>query len=86
MYWVTVLCYAKSLSRVRLSATPWTVVRQAPLSMQILQARILECVAIPYSQRSSQLRDRTQAPHFAGGFFTVWATREALNDYCELIT
>ena len=86
MYWVTVLCYAKSLSRVRLSATPWTVARQAPLSVRIFQARILECIAIPSSQRSSQPRDRTQVPHFAGGFFTVWATREALNDYCELIT
>ena len=28
----------KSLSRVRLFATPWTVARQAPLSMGILQA------------------------------------------------
>ena len=26
----------------------------------ILQARILECVAIPFSRRSSQSRDRTQ--------------------------
>ena len=27
------LCCAQSLSRVRLSATPWTIARQAPLSM-----------------------------------------------------
>ena len=30
-------------------ATPWTVARQAPLSMRILQARILEGVAISFS-------------------------------------
>ena len=29
------------------SATPWTVARQTPLSMEILQARILEWFAIP---------------------------------------
>ena len=29
------------------SATPWTVAHQAPLSMGILQARILEWVACP---------------------------------------
>ena len=30
-------------------ATPWTVALQAPLSTGILQARILEWVAIPFS-------------------------------------
>ena len=34
------------LSRVWLFATPWTVVHQAPLSMGILQARILYCHAL----------------------------------------
>ena len=43
----------------------------------ILQARILEWVAFPFSRGSSQPRDRTQVSHFAGGFFTSWATREA---------
>ena len=32
-----------------LCATPWTVAHQAPLSMGIFQARILEWVAIPSS-------------------------------------
>ena len=50
---------AQSLSRVRLFVTPWTVACQAPLSMGILQARILEWVAISFSRRSSRLRDRT---------------------------
>ena len=43
----------------------------------ILQARILEWVAIPFSRVSSQPRDQTQVSHIAGGFFTSWATREA---------
>ena len=43
----------------------------------ILQQRILEWVAIPFSRGSSQPRDRTQVSHIAGSFFTIWATREA---------
>ena len=44
----------------------------------ILQARILEWVAIPFSRGSSQPRDRTQVSHTAGGFFTSWMTGESL--------
>ena len=36
----------------------------------ILQARILEWVAFPFSRASSQSRDQTQVSHIAGGFFT----------------
>ena len=36
----------------------------------ILQARILEWVAIPFSRGSSQSRDQTQVSQIAGGFFT----------------
>ena len=43
----------------------------------ILQARILEWVDIPFSRRSSWPRDWTQVSCIAGGFFTIWATREA---------
>ena len=50
---------------------------QAPLSMGILQAKILEWVAMPSCRGSSQPRDRTQASCIAGRFFTSWATREA---------
>ena len=45
----------------------------------ILQARILERVAMPSSKGSSQPRDRTQVSCIAGRFFTVWATREDLS-------
>ena len=50
---------------------------EIPLSVGILQARILEWVAIPSSRRPSQPRDQTQVPHTAGGFFTIWGTRKA---------
>ena len=43
----------------------------------ILQARILEWVAFPFSRRSSQPRDQTQVSRTIGRFFTSWATREA---------
>ena len=37
----------------------------------ILQARVLEWVAIPFSRGSSQPRDQTQVSRIAGGLFTV---------------
>ena len=43
----------------------------------IIQARILEWVAIPFSKGSSRPRDRIQVSCTADRFFTVWATREA---------
>ena len=45
----------------------------------ILQVRILEWVAVPFSRGSSEPRDWAQVSHIAGGFFTIWATREAPN-------
>ena len=39
----------KSLSRVRLLATPWTAAYQAPPSMGFFQARVLEWGAIAFS-------------------------------------
>ena len=47
----------------------------------ILQARILEWVAFPFSKRSSQLRDQSRVSRIAGGFFTSWATREVQGPY-----
>ena len=48
----------------QLFARPWTVACQAPLSIGILQARILKLAAMPSSRGSSQPRDRTQVSHF----------------------
>ena len=42
----------------------------------ILQARILEWVAIPFSRESSWCRDWTRVSSVVGIFFTVWATKD----------
>ena len=47
----------------------------------ILQAKITDWVAGPFSRRSSQPRDWTQVSRIAGRFFTNWATREAPFNY-----
>ena len=39
---------------------------------------ILEWVAFPFSRRSSEPRNRTGVSCIADGFFTSWATREAI--------
>ena len=40
----------------------------------ILQARILEWVAFPFSRGSAQPRDRTQVLHIAGVYSNLWFT------------
>ena len=42
----------------------------------VLQARILEWVAFPFSRGSSHPKDGTQVSCMAGRFFTSWTTRE----------
>ena len=61
----------KSLSRVRLFATPWTVAYQAPPVHGIFQARILEWVAISFSRASFLPRYQTWVPRIVGRRFTV---------------
>ena len=67
----------QSLSPVCLLVTPWTEsCHQAPQSMGILQARILEWVAISFSGGSSQTRDQTHVSCIGKGILYHWATRE----------
>ena len=40
----------------------------------ILQERIWEWVAVPFSRGSSQLKDQNRVSHIARRFFTIWAT------------
>ena len=60
-----------SLSCVRLFVTSWTVAYQDPLSMRILQVRILEWSAMPSSRGPSQPKDQTHVSCIAGRFFTM---------------
>ena len=52
-------CVCGRSRQVQLSVTLWTAAHQAPLSMRILQARILQWVAMPSSRRALQPRDQT---------------------------
>ena len=55
---------------------PIDIVCHAPLSMGILQARILEWVAMPSTKGSFQPRDRTQISHTADGFLATEARKD----------
>ena len=48
----------------------------------ILQSGILEWVVTPSSRGPSWPRDRTQVSRITGGFFTIWAIREAQLKIC----
>ena len=67
----------KSLSRVRLFATPWsTCSLPGSLVHGIFQAIVLEWIAISFSRGSSQSRDWTRVSRIVDRRLTVWATRE----------
>ena len=63
----------KSLSRVRLFATPWIVAHR------IFQARVLEWVAISFSRVSSWPRDQTWVSRIAGRGFTSEPAGKIIN-------
>ena len=49
----------------------------------ILQARILEWVAIPFSGGSSQPRDQTQVSHIVGRFLFLATVYSGYIPYCQ---
>ena len=53
--------------------------QQAPLALGILQARILEWVAMPFSRGSSQPKDETQISGMPGSFFNSELPVKTLN-------
>ena len=68
------------LSRVRLFVILWTMALQAPLSIGILQAKILEWAAMPSSRVLSDPGTELislMSPAIAGKFFTTSTTCEA---------
>ena len=66
--------WSESCSAMSNSYYPMDCTLPDSLAHGILQARILEWVAILVSRGSSQTRDRTRVSCIAGRFFTVWAT------------
>ena len=55
------VCVLSHFSYVWLFVTLWIVAHQAPLSMGVLQARILEWVAISFTKESSRAGDQNRA-------------------------
>ena len=74
-------CWAGSLlkwSEVKVAQSCLTLCDSMDYTVHgVLQARILEWVAFPFSGGSSQPRDRTGVSCIAGGFFTNWVIRES---------
>ena len=64
--WNNAICSSmdvlSQLSHAQLFITPWTAACQAPLSVGILQARILEWDAMPSSRGCSQPRTEPRSP------------------------
>ena len=88
VYWVGLPMVQAQQTDVLPSLSPWSEVKVAQSCLTlwdpmdytvhgILQARILEWVAFPFSRWSSQPRDQIQVSSIVGGFFTSWATRGA---------
>ena len=59
------------LSRVQFFVIPWTVVFQAPLSVELSQARILQWVAIPPPGDLPDPGIKLESSALAGRFFTT---------------
>ena len=70
----------KSLSRVRL-CDPMDCSLSCSSIHGIFQARVLKWIAISFSRGPSWPRNRTRVSHIAGRYFTIWATREAVQKF-----
>ena len=77
VYISPVLCLVTQSCLIFCDPMDCSLFPQAPLSMRILQERILELVAMPSFRGSSPPRDQAQVSHIAGRFFIMWATRES---------
>ena len=74
----TCVCMLSRLNGVWVLATPWTVARQAPLSLGFSRQEYWSGLPCPPPGGSSRPKNRTWVSGTAGRFFTDWATREAL--------
>ena len=75
---VAVVVVVQSLGRVWLLATPWTITRQAPLSMGFPRQEYWRWAAVAYSRGSSQPSDQT---HFS---YVSCTGRRVLYPQCHL--
>ena len=73
--------HARSVSHVHLFVTPWTVVRQAPLSVEFSRQEYWSGLPFPYPGHlpDPEIKPMSlMSPALAGRFFTTSATWEAL--------
>ena len=76
-HWLTPSAWNTSWSEVKAAQPCPTLCNPMNYTFHgILQARILEWVAFPFSRGSSQPRDWIQVSRIAGWFFTSWTTRD----------
>ena len=78
MPWEPIWVQRVNVKVAQLCPTLWDPMKcsQAVSSVRgILQARILEWVAIPFSRGSSQPQDQTRVSCFVGRLLTIWATQ-----------
>ena len=81
-YFWTVVLEKKEKVKVKFTQLCLTLCDHKDYTVRgILQARILEWVAFPFSRGSSQTRDQTQVSHIADRFFTSWATRDSWESF-----
>ena len=73
--------YVVSIDAGHIAQSPQSGTRRSPASGWSLFCLFLLQIAFPFSRGSSQPRDRTQVSCILGGFFTSWATREALSQH-----
>ena len=69
----------KSLSRVRLFATPWTVAYKAPLSTEFSRQEYWSGLPLPSAGDLPDPEIEPWSPALQADTFTVWATREVPN-------
>ena len=68
------------LSPIWLFESPWTVARQAPLSMGFPSQGYWSGLPFPPPGRLPDPGMEPASPALTGGFFIIWASREALNN------
>ena len=68
-----------------LFATQQTITIQAPLSMEFSRQEDWSVLPRPSPGDLTDSRIEPRSPGIAGGFFTVWATREALKLHTLII-
>ena len=80
VFWIVLfVCVLVAQSFLTLCPIPWTVAHPAPPVHGVLQARILQWVAIPFSRGTSSLRVWTQVSCIAGRFFAIWTALRQYN-------